>query len=144
MKNAELIKALRQCRENDDCDTCEYNTGDSADCIDTMMAEAADELERLQGGYDNAIADARYRVEQVRELQAENADLRRQLSEKTELLNKAVEQLKSWGHLAYGGCSICANIHTEKCKSCIRDDIFGEIAKSPTDHWQWRGGEQDG
>ena len=74
-----LVKALRQCRENGNCDTCEYNTGDNADCIDTMMAEAADELERLQDGYDNAIADARYRVEQVRELQAENADLRNEL-----------------------------------------------------------------
>ena len=40
-----LVKALRQCRENGNCDTCEYNTGDNADCIDTMMAEAADELE---------------------------------------------------------------------------------------------------
>jgi hypothetical protein len=48
MKNAELIKALRQCRENGNCDTCEYNTGDSADCIDTMMAEAADELEAAE------------------------------------------------------------------------------------------------
>ena len=79
MQNEELIKALRQCRENGNCDTCEYNTGDNADCIDTMMADAADEFERLQGGYDNAIADARYRVEQVRELQAENADLRNEL-----------------------------------------------------------------
>ena len=45
MQNEELIKALRQCRENGNCDTCEYNTGDNADCIDTMMAEAADALE---------------------------------------------------------------------------------------------------
>ena len=45
MENAELIKALRHCRENGNCDTCEYNTGDNADCIDTMMADAADALE---------------------------------------------------------------------------------------------------
>ena len=45
MQNEELIKALRHCRENGNCDTCEYNTGDNADCIDTMMADAAAALE---------------------------------------------------------------------------------------------------
>jgi hypothetical protein len=48
MQNEELIKALRQCRENGNCDTCEYNTGDNADCIDTMMAESADALEAAE------------------------------------------------------------------------------------------------
>ena len=127
-----LVKALRQCRKNGNCDTCEYNTGDNADCIDTMMAESADELERLQDGYDNAIVDARYRVEQVRELQAENADLLRQLSEKSELLDKAVKDLRGVGDC----CQCDANVDGSCC------DMFDGNAenKYSCSQWQWRGG----
>jgi hypothetical protein len=86
MENAELIKALRQCRENGNCDTCEYNTGDNADCIDTMMADAADALEaadkrvkELEERIKNAEVHADCMEAKALALEAENADLRNEL-----------------------------------------------------------------
>lgn len=56
MTNAELIKALRRCSymtvadelNEDYCKPCAYYTEDSADvtCIDRMMIDAADALEK--------------------------------------------------------------------------------------------------
>ena len=71
------------------------------------------------------------------------ADAIEQLSTKCRQLEKerdaAVADLKQASKIPYGGCYLCTSIRTEICKECYRSDMFAEIAKNPTDHWEWRG-----
>jgi hypothetical protein len=131
----EIIKALRNCNADEcHCGECPYEPKyvGSTGCISSLIGAAADELERLQEGYDNAIADARYRVEQVRELQAENTDLRIQLSESQRREQAAVEDINS--------VRMC---HT--CKHFLREFGMGGIeCKMPCatirhENFEWRG-----
>lgn len=58
-------------------------------------------------------------------------------------LDAAVLELAADCRLQYGGCNLCANNHTDTCKSCIRDDIWADVAKEPKDRWQWRGPQKE-
>ena len=51
----------------------------------------------------------------------------------------AIADLKQASKIPFGGCHLCTSIGTEICKECYRCDLFAEIAKNPTDHWEWRG-----
>ena len=55
----------------------------------------------------------------------------------------AVADLKQASKIPYGGCHLCTSIRTEICKECYRSDMFAEIAKNPTDHWEWRGVKEE-
>ena len=51
----------------------------------------------------------------------------------------AVAELKKSCNYQFGGCYLCLNQHTDLCKSCLRDDIWADIAKNPKDNWIWHG-----
>ena len=55
----------------------------------------------------------------------------------------AIADLKQASKIPYGGCHLCTSIRTEICKECYRSDMFAEIAKNPTDHWEWRGVQEE-
>lgn len=71
------------------------------------------------------------------------ADAIEQLSTKCRQLEKErdalIADLKQASKIPYGGCHLCKSIRTEICKECYRSDMFSEIAKNPTDRWEWRG-----
>lgn len=73
----------------------------------------------------------------------DNADIMISAADAIEQLVKerdaAIADLKQASKIPFGGCHLCKSIRTEICKECYRGDMFAEIAKNPTDHWEWRG-----
>lgn len=88
---------------------------------------------KIDGAFAYAVTAAADAIEQ---LGKDNAVL-------TKERDAAVADLKQASKIPYGGCHLCTSIRTEICKECYRSDLFAEIAKNSTDHWEWRGVQED-
>lgn len=97
---------------------------DDRDNADIMIS-AADAIEQLVNDYE--ILAKMY------------AKVNEDLCVRTKERDALIADLKQASKIPYGGCHLCKSIRTEICKECYRSDMFSEIAKNPTDRWEWRG-----
>lgn len=136
MKREEIIKALRCCGSRPDRRDCEekcpYFCGiDVSRCIPNMTSDASAMLES-----DTAnIAALKAENERIRQNSVSQEAYQMMCEER----DAAVAELKKSCNYQFGGCYLCLNQHTDLCKSCLRDDIWADIAKNPKDNWIWRG-----
>ena len=143
----QLIKNLRFCADEEaDCMACARWTVDCGNryCLNDLMLKAADAIEKLQAKY--------IRADQCgQELQAENAQLRKDF-------NTAVERLAVVGYelmqgkkerdaavaVLRGRCFACKHSRpSEKFKGMFVCDFMDALARNgrfpECKHWQWRG-----
>ena len=136
MKREEIVKALRCCWIRPDLRDCEekcpYFCGANLSrCIPNMISDAITLLEA-----DTAnIASLKAENERIRQNSVSQEAYQMMCEER----DAAVAELKKSCNYQFGGCYLCLNQHTDLCKSCLRDDIWADIAKDPKDNWQWRG-----
>ena len=109
-----------------------------------VAAEENSEYDTMQD-FDAAASMLEADQSEIASLKSENERIR-QNSVSQELYqmmceerDAAVAELKKSCNYQFGGCYLCLNLHTDLCKSCLRDDIWTDIAKNPKDNWIWHG-----